>query len=56
MKIKTYYDPPPIPVRRFDWCAYDDDTYSGDAGQPLGWGETEAEAVSDLLSQIDEGS
>jgi hypothetical protein len=23
-RIVTFYDPPPIPVRQFDWCAYDD--------------------------------
>lgn len=53
MKIKTHYDPPPIPVRTFDWSAYDDDTYSGDEGQPLGRGRTEEEAIADLLQQIE---
>jgi hypothetical protein len=37
---------PPIPDRRFDWCAY----YDGDEeGGPRGYGATEQEAVNDLL-------
>jgi len=52
MRIKTHYDPPPIPPRDYDWCAYDDDTYDGTPGQPIGWGATEQAAIDDLLEQI----
>jgi hypothetical protein len=44
--IVTKYDPPPIPLRRFDWYAYDDDSY--EPGMPVGFGRTEAEAIADL--------
>jgi hypothetical protein len=33
------------------WVAYDDNTYDG-PGSPIGWGETEAEAISDLIEQL----
>ncbi len=46
MKIITEYDPPPIPDRRFDWTAYEEDTYDYDG--PIGRGRTEAEAVADF--------
>ena len=61
MKIKTHFDYPPIPVRSFDWSAVDDDTYDVDCDEdgffstsPIGRGATEAEAVADLLDQIEE--
>ena len=58
MKIVTHYDPPPIPVRNCDWSAVDDDTYDGAPDThppcPIGYGATEAEAVADLLLQIEE--
>jgi hypothetical protein len=50
MNIRTWYEHPPIPDRRFDWGAVDDDTY--EPGMPIGWGETESEAVADLLEQL----
>lgn len=53
MRIKTHYDPPPMPYRDHDWCAYDDDTYDGSPGQPIGWGETEQDAIDDLKDQLD---
>jgi hypothetical protein len=53
MNIKTDHDPPPIPLRNFDWLAYDDDTYDG-LGSPLGHGPTKEEAIADLLEQIEE--
>jgi len=36
------------------WCAYDDDTYDGTPGQPIGWGKTRYEAIKDLLEQLEE--
>ena len=43
--IKTVHEYPPIPDRRFDWCAF----YDGEeeAGH-YGWGRTEAEAIADF--------
>jgi len=35
---------PPIPDRRFDWCAYHD----GHPEEHCGWGPTAEEAVADL--------
>jgi hypothetical protein len=55
MKIKTNFEYPPIPVRRFDWNAIDDDTYDGH-GSPIGYGATEAEAIADLMEQLAEHS
>jgi hypothetical protein len=59
-EIMAHYDPPPIPDRRFDWCATFED-YDGapDAGQQaIGFGTTRDEAVKDLLAsraEIDDG-
>jgi hypothetical protein len=53
MRIKTSYDYPPIPLRNFDWSAIDDATYDG-PGCPVGHGATEAEAISELRSQLAE--
>ena len=44
-RIVTSFVYPPIPVRSFDWLAH----YDNPEG-PVGSGETEAEAVNDLLS------
>jgi len=52
MKIRTECVCPPIPLRGFDWSAVDDDTY--EPGEPMGWGETEQEAIADLLEQLEE--
>lgn len=50
MKIVAYYDPPPIPDRRFDWSALDYDSY--EPGCPIGRGRTEEEARADLAEQM----
>lgn len=47
-KIITVNNPPPIPMRDFDWCALRDDYEPGD---PLGHGPSECAAVSDLLDR-----
>jgi hypothetical protein len=51
---------PPIPIRHFDWSAIDSNTYDADCDQegyfsnsPQGSGETEAEAINDLLEQLE---
>jgi len=49
--IKTEYVFPPIPARTFDWSAALDGYEPGD---PLGYGATEIEAITDLLDQIED--
>lgn len=58
MKIRTEHVFPPIPDRRFDWSAVDDDTYDGaeDSHCPIGRGATEAEAIADLKEQLGEAA
>lgn len=50
MRIRTEYDPKPIPMRQFDWTAVDDNY---EPGCPIGYGRTEAEAVADLKEQYE---
>lgn len=47
-QIVTSFDYPPIPVRGHDWSA-SFDWFDGDDDQPIGYGETEEEAVLSLL-------
>lgn len=63
MNITTSYDYPPIPDRSMDWSAIDSDTYDVDCDQDgfyslslIGHGRTEAEAISDLMAQIEDMS
>jgi hypothetical protein len=50
-KIVTCCMYPPIPDRRFDWCAHwDGEEETGD----YGWGRTEQEAIDDFLATRDE--
>jgi hypothetical protein len=54
VKVTTVCVQPPIPIRDYDWCAYDASTYDGadDAkGQIVGWGATEEAAVLDFNTQ-----
>jgi hypothetical protein len=51
-KIKTNNVYPPIPDRRFDWCAVTDN-YDGE-GSPIGWGRTEEDAIEDLVAEIED--
>jgi len=53
MRIVTEHVYPPIPDRRWDWSAVDDETYDG-PGSPIGYGPTEAAAIADLLETIEE--
>jgi len=45
------YDPPPIPLRQFDWSAVRD---GYEPGMPIGRGATEEAAIADLLEQEEE--
>lgn len=49
-KIVTENVYPPIPIRRFDWCAY----FDGDDEGLQGWGATEREAIADLRHHAEE--
>jgi hypothetical protein len=42
----TKFDPPPIPFRNCDWCAYLEDDVEN--SNRYGWGKTEAEAILNL--------
>jgi hypothetical protein len=53
MNIKTEHWPPPIPLRQYDWSAWDDSTYDG-PGCPVGYGPTEETAIADLREQLEE--
>jgi hypothetical protein len=52
-KIVTTYWMKPIPTRQHDWEAVTDN-YEG--GDPIGYGETEAEAIFDLIDQLKEAA
>lgn len=52
LRIITKHVFPPIPDRRFDWSAIDDATYDG-PGCKIGIGPSEAEAVADLIRQLE---
>ena len=56
MKIRTEHVFPPIPMRQFDWMAYDDDTYCGcgECRCLTGHGSTEQEAIADLMEQMED--
>ena len=50
--IRTEYVYPPIPLRQYDWAAYEDDeTRCPACRQTVGYGETELDAIIDLLAQ-----
>lgn len=51
MNIKTNYDFPPIPIRNFDWSAWNDDTYDEDS--IIGHGKTELDAINNLIEMIE---
>jgi hypothetical protein len=53
-KIVTDYWMKPIPDRRFDWSAVTEDYCGcGECHCPQGSGRTEAEAIADLLEEIE---
>ena len=61
MKIKTNYDPKPIPDRSTDWSACDVEVYDCDCDElgyfslaPIGYGATEAQAIADLKEQLED--
>lgn len=54
IKIIVYYDPKPIPIRRFDWEAVDYDTLDNAYDSVTGFGATQEEAVADLMERLDD--
>lgn len=63
IELNTSFDYPPIPFRGHDWSAIDSNTFDADYDYnaecyvskcPQGSGETEIEAINDLLEQIEE--
>ena len=57
--LATSFDYPPMPTRSMDWSAINSRTFDADwDGEryvtrcPIGRGETEAEAIADLLEQL----
>lgn len=59
--LATEFVYPPIPIRSNDWAAVDANTYDADfdgdsfvSTSPCGRGETEQQAIDDLLDQIEE--
>ena len=44
----TTFDPPPIPLRQFDWKATRDGYEPGD---PIGYGKTEEQSLRELQEQ-----
>jgi hypothetical protein len=50
-KTRTIYDPPPIPYRSRDWCAFEE---GHQEYGPFGWGETEQEALKDLAEAVED--
>ena len=52
MKIIVAFEDPPIPLRQFDYCAWDDDL--GADSPKRGWGRTRLEAINDLKGQYED--
>ena len=49
-RITTWHAHPPIPIRTSDWCA----TFDGrEEDGPIGWGATEADAILNLLAEVE---
>ena len=52
INIQAYYDPKPIPIRRYDWEAVDYDALDYDS--VTGFGATKKEAIADLMERLEE--
>lgn len=52
LKIFVHFDPPPIPMREFDYSAVTDN-YDG-PGSPIGYGLTAHDAFMALLERLEE--
>lgn len=53
--MRTEFVCPPIPIRQFDWSAFDDDDCMCSECHPIvGYGATEQEAIADYREQVAE--
>jgi len=61
MKLVTSFENPPIPWRKFDWVAFDEDQMSGVCADPncdcrnnlvRGWGETKEAAIQNFVNDL----
>lgn len=61
MKLVTSCECPPIPLRKFDWVAFDEDQMGGVCSDPdcacrnsllRGWGETEEAAIQAFVDEL----
>ena len=61
MKLITSFENPPIPWRKFDWVAFDEEQMSGVCADPdcdcrntlvRGWGETEELAIRAFVADL----
>ena len=48
--VRTAHIFPPIPIRNFDWIAYDDGNEEG----PTGFGRTQQDAIDNFCLQADQ--
>ena len=51
MKIVTHYAPTPIPLRQFDWVAYQD---GEEESMNYGYGATELEAINNFKQLMED--
>jgi hypothetical protein len=51
-EVITVYEPPAIPLRNYDWCAYRE---GREEDGPYGWGRTRQDALTDLFNLEEEG-
>ena len=49
--IKTAYEPTPLPIRDFDWVAWDDNL-GLEPGTPMGYGRTKEIALANLEDEL----
>jgi hypothetical protein len=51
--VQVQHDPPPVPLRNCDWCAWVD---GQEEAQQYGYGATRADAVRALYERLEEES
>lgn len=54
--VQTYYCPPPIPTRDYDWSAIPENYDGAEDSRTrylIGWGRTREEAIADLREKLE---
>jgi hypothetical protein len=51
-EVVTFYNPPPIPIRAYDWCAHRE---GAEESGPYGYGTTRQEALTNLFNLEEDG-